>query len=468
MEFDAPAACRHERSHITDSIFHGHSYATAASKRIFCDVCRYQRWLDVEAALAMTQGELGILPAKAAKDIEASARVELLDLDAVREDALRSGHSLIGLLRALRRVTPDDSGEYLHYGATTQDIQDTAQSLEIRDVLDELDQLLRSIVTSLVRLAERHGDALSLGRTHAQPALPMGFGVKLAGWIDEILRHAERVATMRPRVLTVQMFGAVGTMAGFGEHGPAVLSGCAARLGLGVPASSWHTARDRVAEYVSTLAMIAATLARIADEIRLLSRPEFAEVEEAWQHGEIGSSTMPHKRNPERCEQVVALARLCAGLVAPALMAMTGDGERDARALRVEWACVADAAHYCLAAATLTAGVLDGLRVDTHRLAANVRRAGDQLATERLMLALARKLGRQTAYERVYDLVQRAHADGRSVRAQLADDPTLAGLLDPVELDHVFDPMSHLGRSPQLTRRAVEAATSWLQKTSPW
>jgi adenylosuccinate lyase len=463
MVSGARAKCRHDRSHITDSVLHGHSYSTAASKRIFCDVCRYQRWLDIEAALALTQGELGVLPMQVARDIAAAARVELLDLDEVRAVTARSGHSLIGLLRALQNVCPHGSGEYVHYGATTQDIQDTGQSLEIRDVLDELDRLLRVIVACLVRLAERHGGDVALGRTHAQPALPMGFGVKLAGWIDELLRHADRIEAMRPRLLTVQMFGAVGTMSGFGEWGLAVLQGFAARLGLAVPACGWHVARDRIAEYVATLAMVTASLGRIADEVRLLSRPEFGEVEEPWQHGSIGSSTMPHKRNPERCEQVVALARLSAGLVTPALMSMSGDGERDARALRIEWACVPDAAHYCLAAAELSADIVGGLRVVPARLAANVAAVREQVATEQLMFALAGKLGKQTAYERVYELVHRSRTGGRSLRAEIAADAMLDQLLSAGELDRVFDASRHLGKSRELTRRVIDAAVAWLQ-----
>ncbi len=456
------AGCQHERGHITDSRFYGHGYATMASRRIFCDVCRYQRWLDVEAALALSQADVGMLPTAVAQDIADAARLELLDLDEVQKNIRSSGHSLVGLLGAFQAACRGDSGQYVHYGATTQDIQDTAQSLELREVLDEVHRLLRLVVKPLVRLAERHGSAPALGRTHAQPALPLGFGVKIASWIDEILRHTERIEAMRPRLLAVQMFGAVGTMAAMGDQGPAVLDRCAQRLGLTVPAIGWHVSRDRVAEFVATLAMVTATMGRVTDEIRLLSRPEFGEVEEGRQHGAIGSSTMPHKRNPEACEQVVALARLATGMVGPALMAMTADGERDARALRIEWACVPDISHYCLAACEITSGVVDRLHVNDYRLLGNVAAVRDEVASETLMLTLAKYLGKQNAFTQVYELIARARTHGHLVQEELAMDAELSDVLSKEDIDQVFDPAHHLGASDLLTARVVNAAKTWL------
>ncbi|WP_138905136.1 lyase family protein, partial [Streptomyces albidochromogenes] len=302
--------CTHERGHIVDSRFFGAGYGTEASRRIFCDVCRFQRWLDVEAALALSQAELGMIPKGAAAVIASAAQVCALDMEWVRAEIARTGHSLVGLLSALEHACPGDAGQYVHLGATTQDIEDTGQCLEMRDVLDEVDVLLRVLVADLVDLAETHVTDMALGRTHAQPALPMGFGLKVAGWVDELLRDVERLDQVRPRSLAVQLFGGVGTMAGFGGQGRRLIHVFARRLGLAVPAAGWHTARDRVAEYVCALALTTGTLGRIADEIRTLSRPEFGEVQSPWRPGTVGSSTMPHKRNPEACEQVVALARL--------------------------------------------------------------------------------------------------------------------------------------------------------------
>lgn len=460
MKTEPDAACRHDRAHITDSRFYGNRYGTPASRAIFCDVCRHQRWLDIEAALALSQAELGIIPMRAAEDIAASARIELIDLDAVQAEIERSGHSLVGLLRVFRDACPGESGQYIHFGATTQDIQDTGQTLEMRDVLDELTAVLDVIIARLADLAEQHAGTVCLGRTHAQPALPIGFGVKVASWLDELLRHAERIRVMRPRVLVAELFGGAGTMAGFGDLGPELLGRFADRLGLGAPTIGWHVARDRVAEYCGVVAMVAGSLGRIADEVRTLSRPEFGEVEEAWQPGKVGSSTMPHKRNPEGCEQVVVMARLASQSAATALTAMIGDHERDARSLRLEWVCVPDVSSYTLCAAQIIKDVLAGLIVHADRALANVTRVAEQIASERLMFVLAGSLGKERAHAYVYELTQRARSNGGSVRGLLASAGDLD--IDGATLDAVFDPATYLGVSATLTGRVVSDARRYL------
>jgi adenylosuccinate lyase len=458
--------CAHNRGHITDSRFFGDRYATPASRKIFCDDCRKQRWLDIEAALAQAQAELGMIPEKAARQIAATARVEVLDLDAVRAEINASGHSLVGLLRVLQSSCPEDSGQYIHFGATTQDIQDTGQVLEMRDVLDEVERYLRRLVARTADIAEEHAGTVALGRTHAQPALPMSFGLKVANWLDELLRHSERLETVRPRVIAAQLFGGAGTMAGFGGRGRELIEGFARRLGLATPDIGWHVARDRVVEFVSTMAMITGTLARIADEIRTLSRPEFGEVAEPWRHGKVGSSTMPHKRNPERCEQVVAMAKLSSIQVSAALAGMVGDHERDSRALRVEWACVPDVSHYTLCACEIISEILDGLIVFPDRLRRNVQVAADQIASERLMLALGESVGKQNAHEHVYELCQQAYEQRRPMRELLGERPDLVAHLDPALLDEIFEPARYLGESRAITERGVAKARRWLGRVS--
>ncbi|MEV7554098.1 adenylosuccinate lyase family protein [Amycolatopsis sp. NPDC089917] len=454
--------CRHERGHITDSRFYGDRYATAASREIFCDVCRKQRWLDIEAALALSQAELGVIPKDVAERIAAVADLDHIDLEQVQVETARSGHSLIGLLRALETACGEKAGQFIHYGATTQDIQDTGQSLEARDVLDALAPALDRIIRSLTDTAELHARTIGLARTHAQPALPMSFGLKVAGWLDELLRQRDRLTHLRAHTPTAQLFGGAGTMASFDGLGRATLERFAERLGLVVPELGWHVARDRVTEFVSTLAMITGTLARIADEIRTLSRPEFGEVEEAWRDGKVGSSTMPHKRNPERCEQIVVLARLAAAQAGLALTAMVGDHERDARSLRLEWACVPDVSHYCLAAAEIATEIVTGLIVHPDRLGANVETVTGQVMSERLMFALGEHIGKQQAHEYVYQLTQRAHTDGIPVRKLAAEDPAITERFTDAEQERLFEPASYLGESPELTMRVVERARAVL------
>lgn len=460
------ATCPHERSHIVDSRFFGDRYSTAVSRRIFCDSCRIQRWLTVEAELALAEAELGLIPAAAAARIAKAARIDRIDLHAVKTETDRSGHSLVGLLRVFQAACDEDAGQYIHFGATTQDIQDTAQVLEMRDVLDALESMLRENAGHLLQIAEANAAVPALGRTHAQPALPMTFGLKVAGWLDEILRHLERIAQMRERVLVVQLFGGAGTMAAFGPAAPELLRSFGERLGLGVPTLGWHVARDRVAEFVTSLAMIGGAFGRAADEIRVLSRPEFGEVSEAWAYGKVGSSTMPHKRNPERCEQVVVMARMAAAQVQLAMTALAGDHERDSRSLRLEWACVADVSHYVLAAAQIFAEIISGLRVHPDRLWANVSQVADRIASESLMLALAKQHGKQTAHELVYRLTQTAQERQISVLEFLREQGGTELSLDAGTLDDIFDPRRYLGASARLTRQVVEAARAALGRTA--
>jgi adenylosuccinate lyase len=294
----------------------------------------------------------------------------------------------------------------------------------------------------------------------------MGFGLKLASWVDELNRHFDRIEQTRERVLVAQLFGGAGTMAGFGDRGPELLERFSARLGLKVPTVGWHVARDRVVEFVSLLAMITGTLGRIADEIRILSRPEFGELEEAWKPGKVGSSTMPHKRNPERCEQVVVMARLAAAQVGLSLAGMIGDHERDSRALRIEWACVPDVAHYCLAACAMVQESAASLIVHPERLAENVAAVTNQVMSERLMLTLGEDVGKQRAHEIVYDLTQQSIEEGVDIHDIIEENEELKKRLDEDDLAAVFDPVTYLGSSAELTSRAVAEARKRLNEDS--
>lgn len=457
-EHDDGWECAHERGHITDSRFHGDMYATPESRRIFCDVCRLQRWLDVEAALASSQAEVGLIPADAGAEIARCATVERLALDDVREAIRRTQHSFVGLVRALEAACGGEAGEFVHHGATTQDVQDTAQVLEMRDVLDAVERDVAAIGARLRELAIAHRDTLMVGRTHARPALPTTFGLKAASWLDELTRQAERVHEMRPRVLVAQLFGGVGTMAGFQGLGPQLVGRFSDRLQLGVPPLGWHVARDRVAEFVTTLAMLAATLARIADEVRTLSRPELGELEERWRRGRVGSSTMPHKRNPEACEQIVVLARLARTAADSGLEAMVEEHERDSRGLRLEWAALPAVSHHTLCALAILQRVLAGLEVHEDRMATHARESSDQICTEALMLALGRRLGKQSAYRVVYELSQTAQDEGGCLADYAAGDPEVTRWLSADELGAIFDPARQVGEAPTLVDAAVARA----------
>lgn len=456
--------CAHERSHVIDSRFFGHGYSTPASRRIFCDVCRFQRWLDIEVALARSQAQLGMIPEEVAEEIARAARLERIDLDEVRDGIRRTEHSLVPLLGAATAACAGDAGEFLHYGATTQDIIDTGLVLDMRSVLDEVHEELARLVGGLVELAARHRDTLMIGRTHARPALPTTFGLKVAGWIDELLRHAERFEAMRGRVLVAELFGGVGTGAGFNGRGRELVEVFARRLSLHPPALGWHVARDRVAEFATGLAMLSATLGRVGDEVRMLSRPEYGELEEAWHHGKVGSSTMPHKRNPEGLEQVVVLARLTRASATLTMEAMIQEHERDGRGTRLEWVAVPEVSHYTLASLAILRPILAGLTVQEDHMVEQTHQASEQLCSEALMLALARSVGKQSAHGLVYELSQASQTNGVSLRTSLKSRSDIAGRLGDGELEDIFDPARHVGEAGEMVDRVLADAQQWLDR----
>ncbi len=447
----------HGPCHIVDSRFHGGGYANEATRAIFGDRARLQRWLDVEVALTRSQADLGIVPADAADEIERRAVLGRLDLRKVAGGIHRTGHSIVPLLGALRGACEGDAGEWIHYGATTQDIQDTAQSLEMRDVLDVLTELCDGLIGRLADGSREHRHQLMVARTHSVPALPTTFGLKMAGWLDELTRQRERITQARPRLLAAQLFGGVGTMAALGDHAVELLECFAARLGLSAPATAWHVSRDRIAEYVHLLAMFAATTARIADEIRTLNRREIGEVEIGWSAHQVGSSTMPHKRNPEACEQVVALARLAKAQVMLSLDAMVLEHERDYRGTRLEWCAVTDVSHYTVAAASMLDDVLDGLTIHGTTMATRARACREALCTEAFVFALAKRRGKETAYRFVRELSQRSRDQGCSFSDLLCQHPGVIESLGGADaIERLLEPSHHLGAYSSLIDRVLE------------
>lgn len=441
----AESTCRHEHSHILDSQTHGGGYAGPVSRKIFCSHCRLQRWLDVEAALALAQADVGIIPQQAALEIEKAAKLSTVNLQQVAEGVASTGHSLMPLLAALQKNCSPSTREYVHFGATTQDIQDTAQSLEMRDVLDATQDSLDVLLLKLSALASEQRNALMVARTHSIPALPTTFGLKVAGWIDELMRHRERLEEARKRILVVQLFGGVGTMAAFGTEAMPMLERFAQRLSLDAPLAGWHVSRDRVAEFVSTLAMVTASLARIADEIRTLNRWEIGEVEVGWTAQQIGSSTMPHKRNPEGCEQVVVLARLAKAQVTLALEAMILEHERDYRGTRLEWCAVADVSHYALMALSLLTDTIIGLTVNDKTMERTANAFSEAICTEAFVFEMAKKLGKSSAYEIIFEITQASQRNRVSMREAIESDPRVSAVMEEETLARLFEPRSHLG-----------------------
>src|SRR5574341_174503 len=297
-------------SHILDSQFLKDLYGTPEMRAVFDDLHLLQKWLDVEVALAQAEPELGFIPEAAASEISRHAHADRLDLPRLKQLIDQTVHPIVPVMRVLQQACNGDAGEYIHWGATTQDIMDTAMILQVKEAMAILEERLASFAAVLSESAMKYRDVPMAGRTHGQQALPITLGYKIAVWLAEVDRHRERLAQVQPRILVAEFGGAVGTLASVTEFGLQIQEGMMKRLGLGVPFISWHTARDNLAEFASTLSLVAATMGKIAHEIIDLQRTEIAEIEEPFNEGKVGSSTMPHKRNPMLCEAILALARL--------------------------------------------------------------------------------------------------------------------------------------------------------------
>lgn len=456
--------CHYPRSHITDSGFYSRGYTTAEAKSIFCDFRRLQRWLDVEAALALAQGELGLIPSEESEKLATTARLELLNHEAIKQGIAATGHSLIPLLDEWQKAAGPEAAKFCHFGATTQDIQDTAQSLELKDTYAIICRDLALIIELLTDLAEKHRNQVIIGRTHGQHALPTTLGLKFAIWLDELLRHAGRLEECKKRLLVSQLFGGVGTMAALGNSPWLLLEKFSNRLGLAVPATAWHTARDRGAEFVTILALLSGTMAKIANEICQLAKDETGELEEPFHMGKIGSTTMPHKRNPEMCEQVVVLSRLIKACSGICLDGLINEHERDYRSVRLEWVGITDASLYCCGALDLMKNILRGLIVHPDRISQNLASSACLISTEALMFLFGDKIGKPAAHHLLYEASMEARNSGRPLTELLVNHPLLSGKFSTKAIHEAADPAKHTGMASWITDLVVGNSRRWLNE----
>jgi adenylosuccinate lyase len=437
-----------------DSAIYGHLWSTPESHALLDDTGRTQSWLTVLAALARAQASVGLIPPDAAAEIDRHADVALLDLDYVAEQTRTTGHSTLGLIRALRRVLPAAAAKWVYYGATVQDVTDTWTALTTRAVTDLVVRDLSSARDGALGLARRHRTTPMCGRTHGQPGLPITFGLKAAGWAAELDRTLDRIGQGRSRWEVVQLGGALGTLEFWGDQALPLLTAFAAELGLAAPELPWLTARDRVAEFVGVLASATATVARIGNEVYQLQRPEIGELAEGGGTGTVGSITMPHKRNPEISEQLVTLARVVRAQAGLALEGMVGEHERDARSWKTEWSLLPEACLAATASAALGARMLANLRVDTARMLANLEAQRGYPLSEPVLRALADRMGKHTAQEILYEAAMAGLDRGLDFRAAVRADRRLDVLTD-AELDELLAVDRALGAAPALVDRVL-------------
>jgi adenylosuccinate lyase len=432
----------------------GHLWETDETRALFADEGRTELWLSIIAALALEQGALGLIPAEAAGEIATRAE-RRVDLAAVAEETRRTGHSTLGLIRVLQRDLSGEAREWVYYGATVQDVTDTWTGLAMQRMLAIAERDLAAIEGSLVSLAGRNRGTVMLGRTHGQPGLPITFGFKAAGWVAEVRRHRRRIADAEPRLAVGQLAGAVGTGSAWGAQALELQRRVLERLGLGVPDTSWLSARDRIAEFTALLALVTGTLARVGNEVYNLQRAEVGELSEAPTEGVVGSITMPQKRNPERSEHLWTLARVVRAAAGLALEGMVAEHERDGAAWKTEWAFLPQACGAAAAALAFGAELCAGLRVDERRMRENVDARQGYVLAEPVMLALGAEIGPRRAHEIVHAAAARGVERGIAFREALADDPDVARHLTPDRLDALLQPEAALGAAEVLVDRVV-------------
>lgn len=414
-----------------------------------------QAMLDFEAALARAQAKTGVIPTEAAAAITAACRAETLDLERIRAETVKGGNPAIPLVKLLTASVGGEAAGYVHWGATSQDVIDTALMLVVRRATALLVDELKVIERQCAVLAERHKTTVMAGRTLLQQALPVTFGLKAAGWLSQVRRARLELERLHAEVLAVQFGGAVGTLASLGENGIAVLKALAAELELAEPDLPWHTARDRVARIISALGLVGGAAGKIALDVALLMQTEVAEVAEPSAPGRGGSSTMPHKRNPVLSTLTLAAVRRLHALVPLAYGAMLQEHERAAGAWHSEWETVTDALRLTAAALCHVRLITAGLAVDAERMRRNLDLTHGLLMAEAVMMALAPVLGRGEAHARVEAACREAVAQNVSLRTVLQRDQALVEQFGQEGFDRLFEPESYLGVAGAFVDRAL-------------
>src|SRR5215468_4805921 len=414
-------------------------FSTAPMRRIFADENRVQKYLDIEAALARAQARLGIIPQHACDEILRHCSIAEYDFAKLKTQTERIGYPVLPVVQQLVALCRDGLGEWCHWGATTQDITDTATILQIREALDLVEADLVAIADALAALAERHRDTPMAGRSNLQQAVPITFGYKMATMLAAFERQKQRLAELRARVLVFEFGGAAGTLSSLGKDGLKVQVELAKELELAQPEIAWHTVRDRIAEVGCFLGLVTGLCGKIALDVKLMMQTEVEEVYEPFHEGRGSSSTMPQKRNPISSVYITALTSVVRQQVAALLDAMVEDHERATGPWEIEWIVIPEI--FCLTAGALaqTEFVLKGLQVDEKKMRANLDLTKGLIVSEAVMMGLGPYLGRQYAHDLVYDICRKVVATGRPLVDLLAENAEIAKHLDRAALEKLCD-----------------------------
>ena len=442
---------------VLDSILFRDAFGTPAMREVFSDFSLISRYAEVEIALAKAEARCGVIPVQAADEIAKRTDVSALDFDLLRSETDIVGYPILPLVHQMVKQC-GDAGRYVHWGATTQDIMDTAVILQVRAGLEIIEADIADLRGILAGLSKRYRDTPMAGRTHLQQALPVTFGYKTAIWLAMFDRHAERLAQLKPRVLVGQFAGAAGTLASLGDKGFEVQKALCEELGLGIPVSTWHVARDGLAEAINFLALVTGSLGKIALDIMMMASTEFGEVYEPFVKGRGASSTMPQKRNPISSELMLAAAkgvRQHAGLM---LDAMVQDFERATGPWHAEWMAIPES--FVLTAGSLHQArfALGGLIVDEKKMAENLDISRGLIVAEAVMMGLAPDLGRQEAHDVVYDACRVANEKGMTLADALSADKRVSERIDRATIDRLTSPKNYLGLAPEMVDRVIASS----------
>jgi 3-carboxy-cis,cis-muconate cycloisomerase len=440
---------------LIDSAVFRDVFSTEAMRSVFSDENRVQKYLDFEAALARAQARLDIIPKEAAEEICGNCHAAEFDFAKLKTQTERIGYPVLPVVQQLVALCRDGLGEWCHWGATTQDITDTATVMQIREALVLIERHLDGIVGALAALARKYRDTPMAGRSNLQQAVPITFGYKMATLLAAFERHRQRLNELRPRLLVGEFGGAAGTLSSLGGRGLSTQAELMKELKLGVPPIAWHTVRDSIAEVGCFLGLVTGTCGKVALDVKLLMQTEVEEVYEPFHEGRGSSSTMPQKRNPISSVYITALTAVVRQQVGALLDAMVEDHERATGPWEIEWIVLPEIFCFTAGALAQTEFVLKGLQVDEKKMRANLDLTKGLIVSEAVMMGLGPYLGRQYAHDLVYDICRQVVATGRPLVDLLAENAEIAKHLDRNALEKLCDPANYLGEAGAMVDRVL-------------